>query len=100
FPVYRERRGVTSKWIYHTIVSILGSGILDSIEDPIPEYIREKYRLPSLSTSLVWIHAPRTQSNADSARKRFAFEEIFFVQIRNQQRRFWHKQNASYQLEV
>ena len=100
FPIYRESRGVTSKWMYHRIIKILGSGILDDLEDPLPVYIRDTYKLPSLSTALVWVHTPRSQADADAARKRFAFEEIFLIQLRNQQRRFQHQQNFSYQLQV
>jgi|AntAceMinimDraft_13_1070369.scaffolds.fasta_scaffold10661_3 ATP-dependent DNA helicase RecG len=99
YPVYRESRGVTSKWIYHSVMKILSSGILENLEDPLPQYIREKYKLPSLATSLVWIHAARKQSDADAAKKRFAFEEIFFIQVRNKQRRKRHEKNHSYTLE-
>ena len=30
---------------------------------------------------MVWIHAPQNKNDALSARKRFAFEEIFFIQL-------------------
>jgi len=100
YPIYRESRGITSKWIYHTIMRIMSSGLLDNLEDPLPEYIRNKYRLPSLATALVWIHAPKKQSDADAAKKRFAFEEIFFIQLRNQQRRSNHRKMHAYDLEV
>ncbi len=99
FPVYRETRGITSKWIYHTILKILASGILENTEDPLPKYICEKYKLPSLSTALFWIHSPKNQNDADSARKRFSFEEIFLIQLHNQQRRMRHKKNFSYKLD-
>lgn len=99
FPVYRESRGITSKWIYHTILKVLASGILENIDDTLPLYIRDKYKLPSLATALFWIHSPKNQNDADSARKRFAFEEIFLIQLQNQQRRMRHKKNFSYQLD-
>lgn len=100
FPIYRESRGITSKWIYHTILKILKSDLMDDLEDPLPQYIRQNYKLPSLTTALVWLHAPRTQSNAESAKKRFAFEEIFLIQLRNQQRRKRHEAQHSYILEI
>ena len=100
YPIYRESRGITSKWMYHTIIKILGSGLLETIDDPLPQYIRNKYNLPTLATALVWIHAPKKQTNADAAKKRFAFEEIFFIQLRNQQRRKMHKKMHSYDLEI
>lgn len=99
FPVYRETRGITSKWLYHTVLKILASGILENVDDTLPKYIRDKYKLPSLATALFWIHSPKNQNDADSARKRFSFEEIFLIQLKNQQRRMRHKKNFSYQLE-
>lgn len=100
YPIYRESRGITSKWMYHTIMKIISSGVLDNLEDPLPVYLRTKYNLPSLATALVWIHAPKKQSDADAAKKRFAFEEIFLIQLRNQQRRKMHKKMHSYDLDI
>ncbi len=81
YPVYKETRGVTSKWFYHTIIKFFEKGVLDIIKDPIPEEILKNYNLPTLKTALVWIHSPRKAEHAKSARKRFAFEEIFYIQI-------------------
>jgi ATP-dependent DNA helicase RecG len=81
YPIYPESKGVTSNWFYHSIKKILSSGILENIKDPIPEYILNTYNLPSLKTSLIWIHEPQKQEHGLSARKRFAFEEIFFIQL-------------------
>jgi len=100
YPIYRESRGITSKWMYHTIIKIMSSGLIENLEDPLPIYIRQKYNLPSLASALVWIHSPKKQSDADAAKKRFAFEEIFFIQLRNQQRRVNHRKMHAYDLEV
>lgn len=81
YPVYRESKGVTSKWFYHTVLKCFEKGILEHIEDPIPEEILKRYKLPTLTTALVWIHSPKKASDAESARKRFAFEEVFYIQI-------------------
>src|SRR3989344_9180404 len=74
FPLYRETRGITSKWFYHAIEKILRDKTLDNIEDYIPKDILQKYSLPSLRTSLIWIHKPKNKRDSESARKRFAFE--------------------------
>jgi len=100
YPIYRESRGISSKWMYHTIIKIMSSGMLEHLEDPLPEYLLKKYSLPSLQTALVWIHAPKKQRDADAAKKRFAFEEIFFIQLRNQQRRARHRKVHAYDLAV
>lgn len=96
FPVYPESKGITSTWFYHKLQKILASGILDSITDPIPEDILKRYKLPSLQTALVWIHSPREQGHADAARKRFAFEEIFFIQLERQKSRMLYAANPTF----
>ena len=96
YPVYRETRGITSKWIYHTIEKIFKTGILDVLEDYIPETIRDKYHLPALKTALVWIHTPQNEKDSVSARKRFAFEEVFFIQLQRQQDKRAYKLNKSF----
>ncbi len=66
---------------------IFGSGILEAVTDVIPEEILKKYNLPSFRTAIVWIHEPQNKDDALSARKRFAFEEIFFIQLDRQKER-------------
>ncbi|MDP2704943.1 MAG: ATP-dependent DNA helicase RecG [Patescibacteria group bacterium] len=84
YPVYRESRGISSRWFFHSIRKVFESGILKEIEDPIPEDILKKYHLPTLTTALVWIHSPRKENDSLAARKRFAFEEVFFIQLQKQ----------------
>lgn len=98
FPIYRETRGITSKWIYHTIRKIFQSDFLENLEDHIPEEILKKYNLPGLKTALVWLHSPKREKDAQSAEKRFAFEEIFLIQVRNQMYRDAYEANFSYKL--
>ncbi len=94
-PVYPESRGVTTNWLFHAIQKTIGSGILDTLTDPIPQEILEKYHLPSLKTALIWIHAPQKRSDAVAARKRFAFEEVFFIQLEKQkERKLWQKEKS------
>ncbi|HEU5114544.1 MAG TPA: ATP-dependent DNA helicase RecG [Candidatus Paceibacterota bacterium] len=94
-PIYPESRGITSNWMYHTIQKIFKSGVLETLRDPLPADILEKYSLPSFRTALVWIHAPQNEKDALAARKRFAFEEIFFIQIeRQKEKKAWKKDPA------
>jgi len=96
YPVYPESRGVSSNWVYHAIQKIFSSGILDSIKDPIPEYILNTYNLPSLKTAMIWIHSPQKESDATSARKRFAFEEVFFIQLERHKYKMEWQKNPSF----
>ncbi len=98
FPVYIETRGITSKWFYHTILKIIKDRTLENITDYIPKEILEKYHLPTLKTALVWIHKPKNKDDAESARKRFAFEEVFCIQLERQHDKFEYRKNKSFQV--
>jgi len=96
FPIYRETRGITSRFIYHTVQKIIKSGMVQEIDDYIPEDIRTKYKLPKLSTALIWIHSPQSDNDAQAARKRFAFEEVFLIQLARKIERGNYEKNRSY----
>ena len=83
FAVYPESRGVSSLWFRHAIKKIFDTkdGPLQTIEDPVPAALLKKYNLPTLRTALVWAHTPKELKNAEAARKRFAFEEVFMIQL-------------------
>ncbi len=99
YPVYPESRGITSNWMYHAIQKILKSGILETLEDALPADILEKYNLPTLKTAIVWIHAPQKGSDAQAARKRFAFEEVFLIQLERQKEKKEWKKNPAFVIE-
>jgi ATP-dependent DNA helicase RecG len=100
YPIYAETRGITSKWFYHAIEKILRDKTLDSITDYIPNDILKKYNLPTLKTALVWMHKPKDKKDAESARKRFAFEEVFFIQLEHQHDKFIYKKNKSFKINI
>ena len=98
YPIYPETRGITSKWFYHAIQKIFKNRAIEDIEDCIPEDILKRYHLPSLRTSLIWIHKPRNMKNAQAARKRFAFEEVFSIQLGRQHDKLEYKKNKSFKI--
>lgn len=100
FPVYPESRGITSKWMYHAIQKIFKSDILEQVSESIPEKILEKYNLPKLETALVWVHTPIKEDDALAARKRFAFEEIFTIQLQKFQERSQNSEKVSFTIDV
>ncbi|MDP1690297.1 MAG: ATP-dependent DNA helicase RecG [bacterium] len=87
YPIYPESQGVSSLWLMHAIRKVFETRAHEHIEDPIPEEILTRYKLPSLSSAFVFIHSPQKLPDAMGARKRFAFEEVFALQIVMQQRR-------------
>lgn len=100
FPVYPETRGITSRWIFHSIERAFARGAHERLTDPIPPEILKRYNLPSLGAALVWIHTPREEAHAVSAKKRFAFEEIFFIQLERQRARRAYEANPAFRVSV
>ena len=98
-PVYRETKGVTSRFILHTIQKLITQGALTELEDPIPEEILEKYHLPDLKKALTYIHFPKSPDHVTAARKRFAFEEIFFIQLAKARDRAKTKETPAYSIK-
>jgi len=100
YPVYPESRGISSSWIYHALQKLFKNNILENIEDPIPEYILNKYHLPNIKTAFIWIHTPLNRDDAVSARKRFSFEEVFIIQLGKKQARKNYESYPSYLIET
>ena len=98
-PVYNETKGVTSRWIFHAIQKIFKLKEFESLVDPLPKEIRDRYNLPNITTALIWMHAPQKESDAEVARKRFAFEEVFFIQLKNQQTRAAQAREKAFVME-
>jgi ATP-dependent DNA helicase RecG len=98
YPIYHENRGITSKWFYHAIEKILKEKTLDNLEDYLPADILKRYNLPSLKTALIWIHKPKNKNDAEAARKRFAFEEVFCIQLERQHDKLEYHKNKSFQI--
>ncbi len=98
YPIYHETKGITSKWFYHAIEKILKEKGSETIEDYIPNEILKKYNLPSLDTSLIWIHRPKNENDSKSARKRFAFEEVFTIQLERAKQKIEYRKNKAFQI--
>ena len=78
-PVYPETDGVTSKYLRFLIKPLLKNIKLD---DPIPSSIKTKYNFPELSQAISDIHYPDELSKAETAKERFAFEDLLLFQIK------------------
>ncbi len=76
-PMYPESTGVSSKWLRSIIKQVLTQ--LEEPQETIPtEIIKEKRLLP-LKRALWEIHFPNSLVLAQLAKKRFAFEELFYI---------------------
>ena len=99
-PIYSETKGLSSGWFYYHIKKLISLGEHEKIKDPLPAKILKKYNLPTLATALVWIHSPKNSADASAARKRFAFEEVFFLQLIRLRDKKIYQSNPSYSFKV
>ncbi len=97
-PIYPESRGVSSEWIRHAIAKILAA--MPEIPEYLPEDVLKKYSLPTLRTALVWIHTPKSPGDAQKARKRFSFEEIFAINLSREKERAAVAKERAYSIEA
>ena len=80
-PVYPETYGVSSKWLRGKIAQILPQ-VLPQIQDPLPPAIQGPM-LP-LKEALNKIHFPQSWIDAEKARDRLGFDELFYVALATQ----------------
>ncbi|MCX6813632.1 MAG: ATP-dependent DNA helicase RecG [Candidatus Azambacteria bacterium] len=78
-PIYPETYGLSSRWLRLGIKPLLR--FVNQIPDVLPNELKKDYRLPNLEYALSQIHFPENLEKAELARRRFAFEELFVLQL-------------------
>ncbi|OGC85453.1 MAG: ATP-dependent DNA helicase RecG [candidate division Zixibacteria bacterium RBG_16_43_9] len=73
--VYLDSRG------FRRVISYLLENLFPQIQETLPDKLREELELPALDWSLKTIHFPDSIEDASKARKRLAFEELFYLEL-------------------
>lgn len=86
-PIYHETRGWSSRQMRALLQPILDE-TLARVEDPLPEALRRRHKLPALGDALRAVHAPGSRESLDDlnravtpAHRRLAFEELFLLEM-------------------
>lgn len=79
-PVYKLTQGLAINAVRANMQQAL-SLLQNEPFETLPDYIREKYDLPELVWSLKNVHFPESDSTAEYARRRIAFEELLKLQL-------------------
>ncbi len=79
-PVYSATEGISPKWLRGRIAFLLDH-VLPEVSDPLPDEIRIKYAFMNRAQALRAVHFPTSQADADSAKRRLAFDELLNLQI-------------------
>lgn len=78
-PVYRLKNGLYPKTFRNLIKACLP--LKDSLDEILPMETLEQHGLPRLSQTVGFSHFPESPEQAEAAKKRLAFEEIFINQL-------------------
>ena len=78
-PTYPETEGISSKYLRFLIKPVVAN---IKVDDPLPEYIRKRNGFLSLEKAIKLIHYPDCQEDAERAKERLAFDDLFLFQIK------------------
>lgn len=99
-PIYPETAGISSKWLRGRIAHLLDTCV-DQLIDPLPDQIKTSEHLPDLVSAIQHIHFPKTKNEAEEAKTRLAFEELFFLLLSGyEQKRTWQTQFSTKPLSI
>jgi ATP-dependent DNA helicase RecG len=79
-PIYPATSGITQRQIRNIIKKNLGFWT-DKLKEFFPSQIIENENFPTVSKAISQIHFPESDNFLKSSQHRFAFEEIFFLQL-------------------
>ncbi len=79
--VYHQTQGINSAYLAKLVAAALASLPAEELADPLEEPLRRRWKLPALAEALRWIHQPASQEEARRARRRFAFEELYCLEL-------------------
>lgn len=101
-PIYRVSEKLKKRYIsaknFSKFTESLLSVTLPRIEENLPEYLIEKYRLLDRQRALRHIHFPSNQEALRQAKRRLKFEELFFIQLKMLKQR--HLKKTTYKGQV
>ena len=92
-PVYGLKEGV-SQWLMRTAAKSAVEYFASMIEDPLPEEVRKREKLPGLQWAVRQMHLPDDLKSRDRAHERLVFEEFLYLQLGLQMRKLQVQQEV------
>src|SRR5207247_4237804 len=74
--------GQMRRWLHTAIEGgTRRTGLVSEVPEPLPPTIRERHRLPDISSALRQVHFPDDVERLFAARRRLAFDELLVLQL-------------------
>lgn len=97
-PIYPETRGLTSKAIRFLIKPVLDN--LENLPEILPKEILDENKFLEINQAIRYVHFPENLNQVSSAKKRFAFEDLFLLQLNNLKQRLKLTKEKSFSFEI
>lgn len=93
-PVYPETAGLSSKWLRARLDQLIKKQKI-RLTEFLPAQLTKAEDLPEINEALEQVHFPENSARLNQARQRFAFEELFLIQLQAEiQKAQWHQKKA------
>ncbi|MBQ2688300.1 MAG: ATP-dependent DNA helicase RecG [Clostridia bacterium] len=79
-PVYSLTAGLTNKNVQRFMKEAIKL-LPEKVNDPLPSFIRQKYKLCNLKDAMISIHFPKSLGDMQKARFRLTFEELLTLNL-------------------
>ncbi|AGB41155.1 ATP-dependent DNA helicase RecG [Halobacteroides halobius DSM 5150] len=79
-PIYPTTKGLNQKQVRKIVKRVLDQ-YRAKVPEFLPEFILDKYSFPCLQEALGQVHFPDSKKDLKLARRRFAYEELFILQL-------------------
>lgn len=78
-PIYPETKGITSRALRLILDRVVRQ--IKEVAEFLPPPILKKYRLPRLFEAFRFVHFPRSIAETERGEERFAFQDLFLLQL-------------------
>ncbi len=96
-PVYPATAGISPKWIRSRISALLKLLPKENLND----YLPKNLNFMNLWEAVQSVHFPKSLEEAETARKRLAFDELLFIQLLNLHKKsLWQKNEPTHKLTI
>lgn len=79
-PVYPLTEGVSDYWLREVMAGVVPA-YAHRLEEPLPQWLVQRCSLLPFPEAVARVHFPDTPREAEEARRRLAFDELFLVQL-------------------
>lgn len=99
-PIYKENKQIRTATIKRCLFKIIQHKDFETLQSYLPEEIEHDLKLPTFKNAILMRHMPKDIIAVDVAKKYFAFQEIFLIQLYREREKFLKKDALAYRINT